>query len=222
MLFSTRCPVCHRMGVAPCGGCSVLIDACALVVPWFELAVGDHPALEAVVSPFAYRDEVRALVAALKFRNDRAALAWVADRMVAALGACGGAGPLGPGAVTVTWAPTSAARRRERGYDQAELLARAVARRLGARPVALLRRRPGPAMTGRALAERAGAVDFATRGRTPAGDIVLVDDVCTTGTTLRAAAAALHAAGATRVVGLVAARTPAPARGRDALRGDLG
>ena len=44
------------------------------------------------------------------------------------------------GEVSVTWCPTTGRRRRRRGYDSGELIARALARRLGARPVRLLRR----------------------------------------------------------------------------------
>ena len=54
----------------------------------------------------------------------------------------------------VTWAPTSRERRRRRGFDPAELLARAVARRLRLRCAGLLERAPGPPQTGLRGAER--------------------------------------------------------------------
>jgi predicted amidophosphoribosyltransferase len=50
---------------------------------------------------------------------------------------------------------------------------------------------------------------FAARRRVP-GHVLLVDDVATTGATLAAAARALRDAGASRVVAVTAARTPAP------------
>jgi predicted amidophosphoribosyltransferase len=111
--------------------------------------------------------------------------------------------------VVVTWAPTSARRCRERGFDQAELLARAVARRLGVPCRGLLRRGPGPALTGRPWEARHGNVRFEPGRRSPP-QVLVVDDVVTTGTTLVAAAGALRGGGAGEVRGLAAAWTPPP------------
>jgi predicted amidophosphoribosyltransferase len=108
----------------------------------------------------------------------------------------------------VVWAPTSKARRRQRGFDPAEVLARPAARRLHvpARPV--LVRVGGGAQTGRDLAARTGDPPRFVARRRVQGAVLLVDDVLTTGTTLASAAAVLRHAGARRVVGLVAARRP--------------
>jgi predicted amidophosphoribosyltransferase len=111
--------------------------------------------------------------------------------------------------LVVTWAPTGAGRRRSRGFDQAELLARAVARRRRLPARSLLRRLPGPAQSGRSIAERHLNPRFAAR-RPCVRPVLVVDDVATTGATLRAAAAALRAAGAPEVHGLVVARAPGP------------
>ena len=109
---------------------------------------------------------------------------------------------VGPDTV-VTWAPTSAARARKRGGDQAEVLARAVAGAAGLRCAGLLRRRWGSgSQQGRSAAERR-SVWFAVRGRPGrvGGSVLIVDDVVTTGSTLAAAAAALRAANPWCVVG---------------------
>ena len=108
----------------------------------------------------------------------------------------------------VTWAPTTPARLRARGFDQARLLARAVARELHLPCRPLLRRNPGPAQTGRDAAARHTGPAFA--GRTPLAGrrVLLVDDVVTTGATVSAAARALRRAGAERVTVVAAARTP--------------
>jgi ComF family protein len=108
--------------------------------------------------------------------------------------------------------PLHRARERERGYNQAALLAKPLARelRLPYRPVLLQRIRERP--TGRILSveERWEAVRgaFATRPGSQVDNlrVLLVDDVMTTGATLDACARALLAGGAQSVVGLTVAR----------------
>jgi predicted amidophosphoribosyltransferase len=111
-----------------------------------------------------------------------------------------------PSADVVTWVPASPARRRRRGFDQGELLARAVARRLGLRTRRALRRIDDEPQTSRGRDGRLLGPDFAGGGRrlrfTPT--VLLIDDVVTTGSTLRSAAQVLRARGAGRVCGLVA------------------
>jgi predicted amidophosphoribosyltransferase len=107
----------------------------------------------------------------------------------------------------VTWVPTSAARRRERGFDQARLLARAVARRLRLPCRALLVRAPGPPQTGRSARARMEGPAFSATGHAPRR-VLVIDDVITTGATVVAAAGALRAGGAIEVKAVAAARTP--------------
>jgi ComF family protein len=113
--------------------------------------------------------------------------------------------------------PLHPSRQRERGFNQAELLAAGLVRALrkgGAelrvRKGCLRRRRATPPQTGLSLAARRenlrGAFEAGVpeqiRGRT----VVLIDDVMTTGATLSACARALKRAGAERVFGLTLAR----------------
>jgi predicted amidophosphoribosyltransferase len=112
----------------------------------------------------------------------------------------------------VTWAPTSTAHKRRRGYDQAELLARAVARELGVPCRQVLKRdRDAQPQTGRTRVERLQGPAFVTcryvRGRT-----LVVDDVVTTGATLDAAVHTVLLAGAPEAVGIAVAATPAAMR----------
>jgi len=116
----------------------------------------------------------------------------------------------------VTWAPTSGVRARTRGYDQSELLARAVARELRVPCRRLLYRSHGEPQTGHTRAERLHGVSFRSRaisgfgrrtGRHPLR-VLLIDDVVTTGATLVAARSALQRAGVGSVVCAAAAATP--------------
>jgi competence protein ComFC len=110
----------------------------------------------------------------------------------------------------VTWAPTSVGRRRRRGFDQAELLAREVAALLGLPVARLLVHRPDyGSQTGATRSTReARAAEGLFR---PASGfqmdcrVLLVDDVITTGATLRSAASTLRVLGATEVHAVVAA-----------------
>ena len=107
--------------------------------------------------------------------------------------------------------PLHPRRLRARGFNPALVVARAVARTAAAplAATALERVRDTPSQTGLSAAERRRNVRGALRARraVPAR-VWLVDDVITTGATLREAARALRAAGARTVVAVCAARTP--------------
>jgi predicted amidophosphoribosyltransferase len=108
--------------------------------------------------------------------------------------------------------PIHPRRARERGFNQAEALAEAVARRTGL-PVAPVLRRGGGSGSqvgrGRGERERALRGSIAVRDGVRAPPrILLVDDVITTGATLAGCAAALRDAGRGEVLGVAYARTP--------------
>lgn len=105
----------------------------------------------------------------------------------------------------LTWIPISPIRKLRRGYDQVELLARAVGRELEIRPVPLLRKvRHNPAQSGiRDPSQRRANVLGVYRlrkGVDLAGKrILLLDDILTTGATAGEAAKVLRTAGAKEV-----------------------
>lgn len=191
MLLATTCPGCGARGCAPCPDClAALRPAPALAPP---------PGVDDCRALLAYEGVGREVVAGLKYRNQRAALPGLA---------AAAASLVLPGEVdVVTWAPTTPLRRRARGFDQSELLARLVAERLR-RPVRRLLVRPaGAPQTGRPAVERWRGPNFTVRGRCD-GRLLLVDDVVTTGATVSAAARALRLGGAPSVLVLTLARTP--------------
>jgi ComF family protein len=155
-----------------------------------------------VWAPVAYAGPARDLVRALKFRGATALADAMAAQIVASAPVALSAGVLVP-------VPLHPRRLRRRGYNQAGLIAAALARRVDLE-VADCLARSGSAATqvGRDRSERragpAGSVEL--RGPVPER-VVLVDDVATTGATLAACAAIARAAGAREVTALVFART---------------
>lgn len=165
----------------------------------------DPPDFDLARSIFTYEDPLREAVHALKFRGRRTAadplgmlLADLAPPQMTA----------GVGAVVPV--PLHPGRMATRGFNQAELLARPLAARLGVPclPRALVRlRQESPQAELDADARRRNVADaFAPGHPAVAGTVLLVDDVFSTGSTADACARVLRAHGASRVVVLTLAR----------------
>jgi ComF family protein len=158
-----------------------------------------------VLAASLYQGPARALVAALKYHG----AVEVADAMAARMAACVEL----PRSARLVPVPLQPARERRRGYNQAGWLAAALARRTGLPVVDCLERSGARdrAQVGRGRAERmmgpAGRIRL-RRGRSSPAQALLVDDVVTTGATLRACADALCEAGTNAVRAIAFARTP--------------
>jgi ComF family protein len=153
-----------------------------------------------------YRGPMERVLQAFKFkRHDFFAdpLAELVERMVR------GRGDLDFDAVVPV--PMHRAKLRRRGYNQAEILARVLAKRLDLPCEAklLTKTRDLDAQSRLPRAARAGNVRgaFLASPRVKSQRILLVDDVCTTGATIRACAGELVRAGAARVAAAVVAKT---------------
>jgi ComF family protein len=160
------------------------------------------PPSAGVWAALEYEGPARALVGALKFRGGLG----LADPMAALMAAAVPPERLRGALVPV---PLHPARRRKRGFNQAERLARALGRRTGLQVVdCLVREGSSLRQVGRGRAARLAGPgrSISVRGPVPPR-AVLVDDVITTGATLAACAAALRAAGSDQVGALVFART---------------
>ncbi|MEM8621235.1 MAG: phosphoribosyltransferase family protein [Actinomycetota bacterium] len=210
MLFTTRCAGCDAPGAPICTTCRFALAS--------RQPITTAGGVEAAM-PFAGR--ARDVLLGLKYRNRRQVARHLAGCIVNRLLVSGQVDRID----VVTWAPTSRRRRRERGFDQGELLARYVARQLG-RPVRpLLQRLETEAQTGRTRRERIAGVHFIAHPAASGATVLVIDDVVTTGATLDAAAEALYQSGAEWVRTCAVAATPAPVvaaeRRRTARRGHL-
>jgi ComF family protein len=228
VLFPRRCVACGSAGWPFCECC--LPSVGTVSEPWCErcgrpleagaLACGDCPprSLSWARSAFLYEGAVRRAVMQLKFGGARMIAEAMSGPMAVLLEPNLRAPPRPERSdPVITWVPLSRRRRRARGYDQAEVLARDVARRLGVPVRALLRRTRETAPQARrgSAARRTAMLGAFAAVAAPPARVVLIDDVLTTGATAAGCAHALLGSGAREVGVLTAARSlggPVPAR----------
>lgn len=203
LLFPPKCPFCGKITDSP-GIC----PACRAALPWVpdEETVRELPGGVRCAAPLWYGGLAREGLLRFKFEGHSAAA-----RPLGELIAQCAAEHFGGEFDTVTWVPVSRKRLRQRGYDQAELLARSACRLWGVSAERLLeKRRDNPAQSSLEGAEaRRENVADVYQARNAAGKrVLLIDDICTTGATLASCARTLREAGAESVVCAAVARTP--------------
>jgi ComF family protein len=216
----SQCQVCHSWPAnTVCDDCVSQFaqphdrcQTCALPVPKGMPHCGtclkQAPPLDQCLAAVAYAYPWSTLIGDFKFR-DQTGL----TRVIATLlKATPWVEPALDAADLVLAMPLSAAKLRQRGYNQALLLARALTP-TKVQTDLLLRIQDTPAQHTLKRAQRLSALDHAfavdplRAGQLQGARVVLVDDVMTTGASLYAAAKVLRAAGASHVTGLVFART---------------
>lgn len=204
LLYPTRCCFCRRLTGPDIPVCK----ACREKYPDVPRPMQEQhlSPLKNCLSPLWYGGEVRAALLRYKFEDRRGYAPVFGDFLTKCLDenaiSCD----------SITWVPLSRRRLRTRGYDQARLLAEAVAARKGwpcvptiektrhTRAQSGLRRREAR------RANAAGAYRVTAEESVKGKDLLLVDDIVTTGETLMECARMLRSAGAKSVTALTVAR----------------
>ncbi len=207
-----RCPGCGAEADPAwllCAACHAAIPRLSYALCVHCLARGREPvgctrhAGHLVWPAWVYDERAARVVHAFKFAERPALAAALARDLAAAL-------PPGLAPDLVIGVPLHPARRRERGYDQAALLADQLARVIGAPrlegALARVRSTPPQSRLGSGARRRnlAGAFRVVRASAVAGRRVLLVDDVVTTGATLEAGLDALAAAGAEPVAAALA------------------
>ena len=207
LLFPPKCVLCGRILK---GAETDLCHACRVEAPWCPVSKQKRSFLDSWVAIWYYKGYSRQSILRYKFRRARHYAPAYGRLLAMKL-----TEEYPEGFDLLTWVPISPLRKLTRGYDQVELLAKAVGQELGMEPVRTLRKirhnQPQSQISG--MAERRANVlgvyqavkDVDLRDKR----VLLLDDVITTGATAGECARVLLTAGATEVhCGCIAAAHP--------------
>jgi len=207
------CLVCEREGAPLCGSCRLIVlptlpsrcYRCHKATRQYSVCVSCRRSVQLlhVWVAAGYEDVPKELIYRLKFQRVQAVadvLAWAINETL----------PLLPQDVTVAHIPTVNSRIRQRGYDQAQLVACKLAKIRGLQYRNILKRSGSSRQVGAGRKNRFKQLEnaFSPMGKLPleGAHVLLIDDVLTTGATLEAASKALSAAGVKTVDGAVFAQ----------------
>lgn len=204
-IFPPKCVFCGALAE----GC--FCDKCRRDLPFTgEHAIVTGEAGMEVATPLFYVDKVRSSILRYKF-SDKFFFADVYGALMADCAAEHFSGRFD----LVSYIPVSRRRKKERGYDQAALLAEAMVKRWDTAPVITLQKlvdTPRQSSLTDAYQRRAnvlGVYEAVDPERFHTRRILLVDDIYTTGSTMNEAARTLRLAGAAEVLGITLARAQA-------------
>lgn len=205
LLFPPKCAFCARV-IRP-GGSGICAD-CFKALPRTGAQCrkkGDYFTL--CVAPLYYEDFVRESLLRFKFGGGRSSARAYALLMAACIEK-----EFLAGYDILSWVPVSRRRLRQRGYDQAQLLAQELGPLLGMEPACVLEKvRHVPAQSGMGSAEKrraniSGAYRVLSPKKLEDKRILLVDDIVTTGSTFSECSKTLLRAGARQVLCAAVAR----------------
>ena len=217
LLFPKRCVACDRHGAFICGECESGLPVIGMprchrcgnpgTNPCLCIAEADRVwPLDGIRSGFEFESPVREAILALKFANLRSVGGTLSGHLAEMLREDGLTfDVLAP-------VPLHKRRMRERGYNQSEILAAGLGKEMGVEVDGRCLRRVtyvGPQARASSADERRANVAQAFEcraGRVEGKRVAVIDDVTTTGATLRACAEALKRAGAGEVWGVTVAR----------------
>ena len=206
LVFPPRCVACGRPADTLCAACRARLrplsppqcNRCGAPTAWpverCRECAGRRLAFARARAATVYDGPARAVVRAWKERGLRRVATLAADLVVDRVERAA--------ADVITYIPPDSVRQLRRGAHPAELLAEELGRRWGLEAASLLgRRASGDRQTGLRYAERSRNVRgaFVALSADVPRQVLLVDDVYTTGSTASAAATALRAGGANRV-----------------------
>lgn len=215
MVYPPRCLLCCVLLPAAaeeplCAPCKKTYSPAGLLCPGCEqlcfaqrCTCGPNPPLQGLYALSWYQGEWRRMLHRLKFEGGRQLSrplgSWLGKLLVREAG-----WPV----EAVTPLPLHRSRERQRGYNQSELIARYAAREMKL-PLALLlkKTRPTPAQAGLSRKKRHGNVAgaFTVSGRPfEPGRVLLIDDIYSTGATLREAARVLNERGCSVYAAVIA------------------
>lgn len=205
LFFPPRCAFCHKIVE---NGEIRVCDHCKMNLPYtHDNGKQKKDFVKLCVAPFYYENDVRASLLRFKFGNTPSYAKVYAPYVAACIREA-----LEDQWDLLSWIPVSRKRLRKRGYDQAEVLCRAIAEELGVASVPLLvKHRHTKAQSASGSAEKrkaniAGAYRLLDGADVRDRRILLIDDIITTGSTVTECARTLGVNGAEQVVCATVAR----------------
>lgn len=195
LIFPARCALCGKMTA---GGRRVCDSCLKNNPPQARFRLLEEPEFSLFcVSVYAYEGQARQAILQYKFRGRKERAAGFAQALTLALP------PRWQTVDVVCWVPISHQRRRERSYDQSELVARKVAKAIGRPCRKLLEKvvnnQPQHELNAAQRWENVRNVYLADNKKVRGKTILLIDDIVTTGATMLECASCLLRAGAKEV-----------------------